>query len=102
MAECAESHSLGESHEGIADLEEAAAIYEGINPGRINGIPSIGIKIHADGAAGAEDIQLDILSGREIDSGMLMMVPGGCIRTDVQGIIKKLAAMFPDKEVVDL
>ena len=49
VAECGEFHSLGEYYEDISTLGEAAAIYRKIPPGRRNGIPSIGIKIHAAG-----------------------------------------------------
>ncbi len=102
VAECGEFHCLGEYHENIRTLEEAAAIYRKIPPGRINGIPSIGIKIHVEGTAEIEDMQLDILSGREINRGILMLMPDGCGRKAVQETIRKLAAMFPDKEVVDI
>ena len=102
VAECGEFHSLGECHEDIGTLEEAAAIYRKIRPERMNGIPSIGIKIHVEGAAEIEDMQFDILSGREIDRGILMLAPDSCSHTVVQEIIRKLAEMFPDKEVVDV
>lgn len=61
VAECGEYHSMGECHEGIRTLEEAAAIYRKIPPERMNGIPSIGIRFHTAGTAEEEDIQLDIL-----------------------------------------
>lgn len=102
VAECGEFHSLGEYHEDISTLEEAAAIYRKIKPERMNGIPSIGIKIHAEGTEKTEDMQFDILSGREIDRGILVLVPDGCVHTAVQETIRKLAEMFPDKEVVDI
>lgn len=102
VAECGEFHSLGEYHEDISTLEEAAAIYRKIQPERMNGIPSIGIKIHVEGAAETGDVQLDILSGSEIDRGVMMLIPDGCDRTAVQEIIRELIVMFPDKEVVDI
>lgn len=101
VAECGEFHSLGEYHEGIETLEEAAAVYRTIPPDRLNGIPSIGIKIHADGAGEKEDIQFDILSGSEIDRGVLYLLPDSCHARMLE-IIKKLAGMFPDKEVMEL
>lgn len=102
VAECGEFHTLGEYHEDIGTLEEAAAIYRKIKPERMNGIPSIGIKIHAEGTGETEDMQFDILSGREIDRGILMLVPDGCGQKEVQEIIRKLAEMFPDKEIADI
>ncbi len=102
VAECGEYHSLGGYHENIRTLEEAAAIYRKIQPERMNGIPSIGIKIHVEGTAETEDVQLDILSGSEIDRGILMLIPDGCDRTAVQEIIRELTVMFPDKQVADI
>ena len=102
VAECGEFHSLGEYHEDIVTLEEAAAVYRKIQPERMNGIPSIGIKLHVEGTAETEDMQFDILSGMEIDRGILMLVPDGHGHKEVQEIIRKLAEMFPDKEVVDI
>ena len=102
VAECGEFQSLGEYHEDIITLEEAAAIYKKIKPERMNGIPSIGIKIHVEGTEELEDMQFDILSGGEIDRGILMLLPNGCGYKEVQEIIRKLAGLFPDKEVVDI
>ena len=48
VAECSEFHSLGEYHEGIQTLEEAATIYREIPPERMHGIPAIGINLHID------------------------------------------------------
>ena len=47
VAECGEFHNLGEYHENIKTVEEAAAIYRSIPPERMNGIPAIGIRLHA-------------------------------------------------------
>lgn len=49
VAECGEFHSLGEYHEGIKTLDEAVSIYRNIPPGRTDGVPSIGIKLHKGG-----------------------------------------------------
>lgn len=102
VAECGEFHSMGEYHEGIGSLEEAAAIYRKIQKGRMNGIPSIGIRIHMDGATEEDDVQLDILTGSEINMGVLRMLPEGCSSAQVQCIISETAGMFPEKEVTDI
>ena len=83
VAECGEFHSMGKYHEGITSLEEAAAIYRRIPQERMNGVPSVGIRIHIDGSAAEEDVQLDILAGS----------------AQVQRIISETAVMFPEKEV---
>lgn len=102
VAECGEFHSLGEYHEDIRTLEEAAAIYRRIPPGRMNGIPSIGIKIHMPGTAETEDVQLDILSGSEIDRGVLSLAPDSCGHKQLQDVISEMARRFPDKEIIDI
>ena len=102
VAECGEFHSMGEYHEGIRSLEEAAAIYRKIPQERMNGVPSIGIRIHIDGSAAEEDVQLDILAGSEINSGVLRMLPKGCSSAQVHRIINEVAVMFPEKEVTDI
>lgn len=99
VAECGEFHSMGEYHEGITSLEEAAAIYRRIPQERMNGVPSVGIRIHIDGSVAEEDVQLDILAGSEINSGVLRMLPKGCSSAQVQRIISETAVMFPEKEV---
>lgn len=102
VAECGEFHSMGEYHEGIGSLEEAAAIYRKIQKGRMNGIPSVGIRIHIKGTAAEEDAQFDILAGREINMGVLRILPEGCSSEQVQRIIIETAGMFPEKEVTDI
>lgn len=100
VAECGEYHGLGEYHEDIRTLEEAADIYRKIPPERVHGIPSIGIKLHEEG--NQWDIQVDILTGGGIDIGMVKLMPELCENPKMQGIIKEMIRMFPEKEVIDL
>lgn len=102
VAECGEFHGMGEYHEGIRTMEEAAAIYRKIPPERMNGIPSIGIRLHMPGTEAAEDVQADILSGSEIDTGMIRLIPELCDHAGVKEIISEMIRMFPDKEITDL
>lgn len=99
VAECGEFHSLGEYYEGIRTLEEAASIYRNIPPGRMNGVPSIGIRLHVEGKPESEDAELDLVSGRAINIWLVRHVPEAdsnpSVREAVQGLIK----MFPEKEV---
>ena len=101
VAECGEYHNLGEYHEGIRTLEEAVAVYEKIPPERMNGIPAIGINLHVKGTNKVEDAQADILSGDEIDIGIISLMPEFCGNPQVQGAVKELIRLFPDKEVID-
>lgn len=101
VAECGEIHSLGEYHENIKTAKEAAAIYRNIPPERRHGIPAIGIKLHRRGQPPYEDIQADILSGGEINTGMLHYDPEAGSNPLVWKAVEELKGLFPEKEVVD-
>lgn len=101
VAECGEYHSLGEYHEGIGTLEEAAVLYGKIPPGRMNGIPAIGINLHVKGTDKLEDSQADILSGNEIDTGIISLMPEFYENPQVQEAVEELIRLFPDKEGID-
>ena len=101
VAECGEYHSLGEYHEGIGTLEEAVTLYRQIPPERMNGVPSIGINLHVKGTNKVEDSQADILSGDEIDIGIISLMPEFCGNPQVQEAVKEFIRLFPDKEVID-
>ena len=101
VAECSEFHSLGEYHEGIQTLEEAATIYREIPPERMHGIPAIGINLHIEGTEKREDLQADILSGDEIDIGMIRLLPELGSHPLVQKAVEEIVDMFPEKELVE-
>lgn len=101
VAECGEFHSLGEYHEGIGTLEEAVSIYQGIPSERMRGIPAIGINLHIKGTEKWEDLQTDILSGNEIYTGMIRLLPELSGNPQVQKAIEEIIAKFPEKNVVD-
>lgn len=101
VAECGEYHSLGEYHDGIGTLGEAVAVYEKIPTERMNGVPAIGINLHVKGTDKLEDSQADILSGDEIDIGIISLMPEFCGNPQVQESVKELIRLFPDKEVID-
>lgn len=99
VAECGEFHSLGEYHEDIATLEEAAAIYRAIRPERMNGIPAIGIRLCMEGAQ--EGIQIDLLSGKEIHTGLIQCIPEAESYPAVWEAVRGLRRLFPESEVTD-
>lgn len=101
VAECGEFHNLGEYHENIKTVEEAAAIYRNIPSERMNGIPAIGIKLHRKGKPAYEDIQIDILTGDEISTGLLHFDSEAESNPLVWEAVEKLKKLFPEKEVVD-
>ncbi len=101
VAECGEFHSLGEYHENIKTVEKAAAIYRNIPPGRMHGIPAIGITLHRKGQPAYEDLQLDILNGGTIEIGLIHYVPEAENNPLVWEAVEKLKRLFPEKEVVD-
>ncbi|NBH28177.1 hypothetical protein D3Z60_20945 [Lachnospiraceae bacterium] len=97
VAECGEFHNLGEYHEGIRTLEEAVSLYRNIPPGRMNGIPSIGMKLHREGEPESEDIELDIFSGGEVNAWLVRYVPEADRNPLVWEAVRKLEGMFPGK-----
>lgn len=101
VAECGEYHSLGKYYEGIQTLEEAVSLYQQIPPERMNGIPAIGINLHVMGTDKREDVQADILSGDEIDTGFISLIPELGGNPDVKEAVKAMIRRFPDKEVID-
>lgn len=101
VAECKEFHSIGEYHEGIRTLEEAVSIYRRIPPERMHGIPAVGISLHVKGTEKWQDFQADILSGDEIDIGMVRLLPELGDHPQVWKAVEEIIEKFPEKKVVD-
>ena len=101
VAECGEFHTMGEFHEGIETIEEAMKLYNAIDPSRMHGIPSIGVNMHIDGTEEWEDEEADIVRGNCIDVDFLNYTPELRDNHTVQDALKKLIAVYPDKEVND-
>ncbi len=99
VAECGEFHSLGEYHEDIATPEEAAETYRAIPPGRMNGIPAIGIRLYTEEEP--EGMQIDILSGREIHTGLIHCMPEAESCPAVWEAVRGLQRLFSENEVTD-
>ena len=99
VAECGEFHNLGEFHEGIETVEEAIQLFNEIPPERMNGIPSIGIHIHTEGAEPFEDVEMDIVSGKVVDLEMLEYVPDIFDNPKAIEVIGELIDKLPDIEV---
>ena len=99
VAECSEFHNLGDFYENIPTVDEAIAIWKQIPPGRMNGIPAIGINVHVPGTEDFEDSGIDILSGKSIDLEMLDYIPK--IKNNLQAmeVIAELVAKLPDMEI---
>ena len=99
VAECGEFHNLGEYHEGIESVDKALAIFNQISPGRMNGIPSIGINIHTEGTERYEDVELDIVSGKVADLEILDYVPDITDDPKAIEVIEELFDKLSDIEV---
>lgn len=99
VAGCGEFHSMGAYHEGIATIEEAKALFEGIQENHSNMIPAIGINIHESGTPEIDDVQMDVLYGNTIDLDNLRYVPQ--IWNDHDGLSKvgQIIDAFPDAKV---
>ena len=99
VSECGEFHNLGECYENIHTVDEAIAIWKQIPSERMNGIPAIGINILGRGAEPYEDYEIDVLSGKRIDLGVLDYVPDIKNNPQAMEVITELVAKLPDMEI---
>lgn len=99
VSECGEFHNLGECYENIPTVDEAIAIWKQIHSERMNGIPAIGINILGRGAEPFEDYEIDVLSGKRIDLGVLDYVPDIKNNPQAMEVITELVAKLPDMEI---
>lgn len=99
VAECGEFHDFGEYYEDITSAAKAISIFNQIPPERMNGIPSIGIKIHTEGTESYEDIQMDIVSGGIADLEILDYIPDVTNNPKAMEMIAELINQLPKIEV---
>ena len=99
VSECGEFHNLGECYENIPTVDEAIAIWKQVPSERMNGIPAIGINILGRGAEPYEDYEIDVLSGKRIDLGVLDYVPDIKNNPQAMEVITELVAKLPDMEI---
>lgn len=99
VSECGEFRNLGECYENIPTVDEAIAIWKQIPSERMNGIPAIGINILGRGAEPFEDYEIDVLSGKRIDLGVLDYVPDIKNNPQAMEVITELVAKLPDMEI---
>lgn len=99
VSECGEFHNLGECYENIPTVDEAIAIWKQIPSERMNGIPAIGINIRGRGAEPFEDYEIDVLSGKRIDLGVLDYVLDIKNNPQAMEVITELVAKLPDMEI---
>lgn len=99
VSECGEFHNLGECYENIPTVDEAIAIWKQIPSERMNGIPAIGINILGRGSEPFEDYEIDVLSGKRIDLGVLDYVPDIKNNPQAMEVITELVAKLPDMEI---
>lgn len=99
VSECGEFHNLGECYENIPTVDEAISIWKQIPSERMNGIPAIGINIIERGAEPFEDYEIDVLSGKRIDLGVLDYVPDIKNNPQAMEVITERVAKLPDMEI---
>ena len=99
VAECGEFHDLGELHENVATLKEAIALFDRITPERMNGIPSIGIRV-SDANAPEIFSEIDVMTSKRIDVDVLGYVPEIGGNPKAQYAVAEMIHTFPDKEIV--
>lgn len=99
VSECSEFHNYGEFYENIPTVDEAIAIWRQIPPERLNAIPSIGINLHVPGTEPFEDSEVDILSEKRIDLGILDHIPDIKNSPQAMEVIAQLVAKMPEMEI---
>ena len=99
VSECNEFPGLGFYETDIKDVGAAVEAYEGIDPKRMNAIPSIAMNVHTKGTDTVEDIQLDLIVGNTIDTDILRYVPDLKDNHQVQSGLTELISYFPNKNV---
>ena len=99
VAECGEFHDLGELHENVTTLKEAIALFDKIPPERMNGIPSIGIRV-SDANAPEIFSEIDVMTSKRIDVDVLGYVPEIGGNGQAQYAVAEMIHTFPDKEII--
>lgn len=78
-----------------------ASVYREMPAERMHGIPAIGINLHVEGTKRIQDSQVDILSGDEIDVGVIRLMPEFGGNPQVLEAVNAIIERFPEKEVID-
>lgn len=91
VAECSEFHSMGEYHEGIAALDEAVSLWEGIPPQRMNAARSIGITVG--------ETEVEILVGNVIDLDILQYYSEVIDNETVLKAVNEIVERFPQADI---
>ena len=99
VAECSEFHSMGEEHTGIKTAKEAIEIFNSIPPERMNGIPSIGVRV-ADEEKPELFTEIDIFYGKRFDMDILSYVSEIANDWNAQKLIAELIHAYPDAEII--
>ena len=99
VAECGEFHNLGELHENVATLKEAIELFNQIPPDRMNGIPTIAVRV-TDSERPELFTEIDIMTGKRIDVDILGYVPDIGENGQAQFAIAEMIHQFPEKEII--
>lgn len=98
VAECGEFHNMGEFHENVANAKEAIAILKSIPGERMNGIPTIGIRV-ADAVQPEVYTEVDIATAKYIDMDILKSIPEIAENKAAQFALAELIHGMPEAEV---
>ncbi len=100
VAECGEFPTLGKCYEGIETADEAVEIWQKIQKQNLNTVPGLGVHVHIPGQEDYMDGQMDLVSGRTIDVGVLDYIPS--MRNDprVMERVAELIHRLPDYEII--
>ena len=98
VAESSEFHNIGLYKQGIATIENAKALLDGIE--NRAWAPSIGIKLENTKDGETNEVQWDILIGNTIDLESLDRVPDIKNSPEAVSKIKEIISAFPEAEVI--
>ena len=100
VAECGEFHTMGNYYEGIKTADEAVEIWQKVQSKNLNTVPGLGIHVHIPGEEDYMDGQIDLVSGKTIDVGILEYIPSMRKEPCVMERVAELIHRLPDYEII--
>jgi len=99
VAECGEFPNMGDLYENVGSMKEAIELFKQIPLERMNGVPAIGIRVTEAGNP-ADFVEMNVLSGNQIDLDTLSHVPQIADNKSAQYAIAELIHGMPEAEII--
>ncbi len=99
VAECGEFPNMGDLYENVGTMKEAMELFSKIPADRMNGVPAIGIRVTESGNP-ADFVEMNVLSGNQIDLDTLSHVPQIADNKSAQFAIAELIHGMPEAEII--